>query len=192
MQGVYFYDAATGDLLRTRETQDITLRVQYSVDGTKLLVVEGSNLTYVVDLDTDTVLGQHGETWETATLTHDGAKVVAFRYEDSLILWDYLNDAADQYRRLFGFGRHIIADGDLAVDSDNRTIYTSFASQGIAAWRLPSPADIDSNGCVDDADLLTVLFNFGATGTNPADVNRDGTVDDADLLEVLFNFGDGC
>jgi WD40 repeat protein len=192
MQGVYFYDAATGDLLRTRETQDITLRVQYSVDGTKLLVVEGSNLTYVVDLDTDTVLGQHGETWETATLTHDGAKVVAIRYEDSLILWDYLNDAEDQYRRLFRFGRHIIADGDIAVDSDNRTLYTSFASQGIAAWRLPSPADIDSNGCVDDADLLTVLFNFGATGANPADVNRDGTVDDADLLEVLFNFGDGC
>jgi len=57
---------------------------------------------------------------------------------------------------------------------------------------LPSPADIDGNGCVDDADLLTVLFNFGATGANPADVNRDGTVDDADLLEVLFNFGDGC
>jgi WD40 repeat protein len=192
MQGVYFYDAATGDLLRTRETQDITLRVQYSVDGTKLLVVEGSNLTYVVDLDTDTVLGQHGETWETATLTHDGAKVVAIRYEDSLILWDYLNDAEDQYRRLFRFGRHIIADGDIAVDSDNRTIYTSFASQGITAWRLPSPADIDSNGCVDDADLLTVLFNFGATGANPADVNRDGTVDDADLLQVLFNFGDGC
>jgi WD40 repeat protein len=192
MQGVYFYDAATGDLLRTRETQDITLRVQYSVDGTKLLVVEGSNLTYVVDLDTDTVLGQHGETWETATLTHDGAKVVAIRYEDSLILWDYVNDAADQYRRLYRFGRHLIAYGDVATDADNRTIYTSFASQGIAAWRLPSPADIDGNGCVDDADLLTVLFAFGATGANPADVNRDGTVDDADLLQVLFNFGDGC
>jgi hypothetical protein len=86
----------------------------------------------------------------------------------------------------------VIAYGDVAVDSDGRTIYTSFASQGIAAWRLPSPADIDGNGCVDDADLLTVLFNFGATGANPADVNRDSTVDDADLLQVLFNFGDGC
>jgi WD40 repeat protein len=192
MQGVYFYNADTGDLLRTRETQDVTVRVQFSADGMKLLVVEASNLTYVVDVATDEILGQHGETWETACLTHDGAKVVAIRSEDSLVLWDYTNDPEDQYRRLYRFGRHVIAYGDVAVDSDGRTIYTSFASQGIAAWRLPSPADIDGSGCVDDADLLTVLFNFGATGANPADVNRDGTVDDADLLQVLFNFGDGC
>jgi len=37
-----------------------------------------------------------------------------------------------------------------------------------------------------------VLFAFGATGLNPADLNCDGTVDDADLLTVLFNFGSGC
>ena len=52
--------------------------------------------------------------------------------------------------------------------------------------------DVDGNGCVDDADLLEVLFNFGAQGPNRADSNCDGTVDDADLLEVLFNFGNGC
>lgn len=52
--------------------------------------------------------------------------------------------------------------------------------------------DVDGNGCVDDADLLQVLFAFGETGSNPADSNCDGTVDDADLLEVLFNFGNGC
>jgi hypothetical protein len=28
--------------------------------------------------------------------------------------------------------------------------------------------DVDCNGCVDDADLLAVLFAFGNTGTNPA------------------------
>jgi hypothetical protein len=43
---------------------------------------------------------------------------------------------------------------------------------------------------VDDADLLTVLFQFGETGSNlAADVNYDGVVDDADLLTVLFYFG---
>ena len=52
--------------------------------------------------------------------------------------------------------------------------------------------DVDGDGCIDDADLLQVLFNFGAQGPNPADSNCDGTVDDADLLEVLFNFGNGC
>jgi len=52
--------------------------------------------------------------------------------------------------------------------------------------------DVDGNGCVDDADLLTVLFNFGSDGSNGGDANCDGIVDDADLLEVLFNFGSGC
>ncbi|GBC92431.1 Ycf48-like protein [bacterium HR15] len=53
--------------------------------------------------------------------------------------------------------------------------------------------DVDGNGCVDDADLLRVLFAFGQTGSGmPEDVNRDNTVDDADLLIVLFNFGSGC
>jgi hypothetical protein len=45
---------------------------------------------------------------------------------------------------------------------------------------------------VDDADLLTVLFEFGSTAITPADVNSDRVVDDADLLIVLFNFGNGC
>jgi len=54
--------------------------------------------------------------------------------------------------------------------------------------------DVDCNGCVDDADLLAVLFAFGSTGSNlgRVDVNCDGVVDDADLLIVLFNFGGGC
>lgn len=53
--------------------------------------------------------------------------------------------------------------------------------------------DTNADGCVDDSDLLAVLFDFGATGPNrPADVNRDNIVDDADLLIVLCNFGNGC
>jgi len=55
------------------------------------------------------------------------------------------------------------------------------------------PGDVNGDGCVDDIDLLAVLFAFGSYGTNlPEDLNGDGTVDDADLLEVLFNFGSGC
>ncbi|MCX7993615.1 MAG: hypothetical protein N2651_08080, partial [Fimbriimonadales bacterium] len=51
--------------------------------------------------------------------------------------------------------------------------------------------DVDGNGCVDDADLLQVLFNFG--GSDPAtDLDGNDVVDDADLLLVLFNFGSGC
>ncbi|MFQ3611521.1 MAG: hypothetical protein SNJ72_08510 [Fimbriimonadales bacterium] len=51
--------------------------------------------------------------------------------------------------------------------------------------------DVNGDGCVDDADLLMVLFAFGGQG-GAEDVNGDGIVDDADLLIVLFNFGSGC
>jgi len=51
--------------------------------------------------------------------------------------------------------------------------------------------DVNGDGCVDDADLLIVLFNFGNAG-GQGDVNNDNIVDDADLLIVLFNFGAGC
>lgn len=55
------------------------------------------------------------------------------------------------------------------------------------------PGDVNEDGCIDDADLLAVLFAFGQTGSGLAeDVNGDGVVDDADLLTVLFAFGTGC
>jgi len=51
--------------------------------------------------------------------------------------------------------------------------------------------DVNGDDCIDDADLLAVLFAFGGDSPN-ADLNGDGIVDDADLLLVLFNFGAGC
>lgn len=51
--------------------------------------------------------------------------------------------------------------------------------------------DVNCDRCVNDSDLLQVLFNFGSD--DPAsDVNGDGVVNDSDLLTVLFNFGQGC
>jgi hypothetical protein len=49
---------------------------------------------------------------------------------------------------------------------------------------------VNGDCTIDDADLLTVLFDFGGSGAG--DVNSDGIVDDADLLTVLFNFGNSC
>ncbi len=73
---------------------------------------------------------------------------------------------------------------------DPRRLYQFTRSQ----WaELIRQGDVNGDGCVDDADLLAVLFAFGQTGSElPEDVNGDGTVDDADLLIVLFNFGRGC
>lgn len=70
---------------------------------------------------------------------------------------------------------------------------TDWENRGNIVFYHRQPGDVDSNGCVDDADLLRVLFAFGQSGSNlPEDLNLDGQVDDADLLIVLFNFGGGC
>lgn len=53
-------------------------------------------------------------------------------------------------------------------------------------------ADINEDGCVNDEDLLAVLFNFGLEGCLRQDIDGDGIVSDGDLLLVLFAFGQGC
>lgn len=59
--------------------------------------------------------------------------------------------------------------------------------------RSPLHGDVTRDGCVNDRDLLRVLFAFGQAGTDlPEDLDHSGMVDDADLMEVLFNFGSGC
>jgi hypothetical protein len=56
-----------------------------------------------------------------------------------------------------------------------------------------SGGDVNRDGCVDDADLIAILFAFGNSGPRlPEDINCDQMVDDADLLLVLLNFGSGC
>lgn len=87
-----------------------------------------------------------------------------------------------------------------AISSDGRYIvgegYNS-STRRFEAFLLdtcvPHNGDVDNNGCVDDADLLAVLFAFGGTSKlDRADINCDGVVDDVDLLTMLFNFGAGC
>jgi len=75
--------------------------------------------------------------------------------------------------RLFGYGRY---DATVVVARN------PFWQNG----------DVNGDGCVDDADLFTVLSGFGQSDSGLADLNGDGVVDDADLLEVLFHFGSGC
>ena len=85
-------------------------------------------------------------------------------------------------------GRYIVGWGYNAATRRNEAFL-------LDTQECPSQnGDVDANGCVDDADLLAVLFNFGNSGNNLGreDTNCDGIVDDADLLTVLFNVGSGC
>ena len=81
-------------------------------------------------------------------------------------------------------GRYIVGTGYNAVTGREEAFLLDTG--------FPPRGDVDRNGCVDDADLLAVLFAFGGQGYRNEDLNWDGTIDDADLLQVLFNFGSGC
>ena len=117
----------------------------------------------------------------------------AFRWTENGI-----ENLSQTYANLLSGGSYFIAA--LEVSEDGRYIvgYGYNAARGrnegflLDTWRV---GDTNGDGCVDDADLLAVLFAFGSAGTGDTrheDINKDGIVDDADLLEVLFNFGNGC
>ncbi len=90
-------------------------------------------------------------------------------------------------------GNQYGADPDLNASSRTSSSlrYTNITDVRVIAGTAVE-GDVNGDGCVDDADLLAVLFAFGSTGGGAEDVNGDGIVDDADLLTVLFNFGSGC
>ncbi len=69
----------------------------------------------------------------------------------------------------------------------------------VAPYNIDTPPYLLGNCCVDDDDLLQVLFYFGTTydyssqfKPGAGDVDCNGEVNDDDLLIVLFNFGLGC
>ena len=53
----------------------------------------------------------------------------------------------------------------------------------------PCPTDVDGNGVTDVTDLLTVIGEWGNTGSSQADVNGDGIVDVTDLLAIISAWG---
>jgi len=101
-----------------------------------------------------------------------------------LVFADNNNEVASGFINSLQLRDYVMSDAELAA----------LGAPTAAGIPIPVEGDVNRDGCVDDADLLQVLFNFGVS--NPCialeDLNRDGTVDDADLLLVLFNFGSGC
>ncbi|MFN3691192.1 MAG: hypothetical protein ACK4UU_09740, partial [Fimbriimonadales bacterium] len=101
-------------------------------------------------------------------------------------------DLNQVYARLLS-GNAVLV-GAYAISPDGRYIvgWGVQPSGGYRAFLLDTRCinhngDVDENGCVDDADLLAILFAFGEQGEvlGRIDVNCDGIVDDADLLQVL-------
>jgi len=117
----------------------------------------------------------------------------AFRWTENGI-----ENLSQTYANLLSGGSYFIAAHEVSEDGRYIVGYGYNAARGrnegflLDTWRV---GDTNGDGCVDDADLLAVLFAFGSAGTGDTrheDINKDGIVDDADLLQVLFNFGSGC
>ena len=117
----------------------------------------------------------------------------AFRWTENGI-----ENLSQTYANLLSGGSYFIAAHEVSEDGRYIVGYGYNAARGrnegflLDTWRV---GDTNGDGCVDDADLLAVLFAFGSAGTGDTrheDINKDGIVDDADLLEVLSHFGSGC
>ena len=148
-----------------------------------------------------------GDLSRARSVSSDGSVVVGMAFnaagQNRAFRWTQagMEDLNQTYASLLAGSRLSWA---FAISPDGRYIVGAgfnAATSGIEAFLLdtgsrctPHSGDVDNNGCVDDADLLAVLFAFGNAGGNldRVDVNCDQTVDDADLLQVLFNFGSGC
>ncbi|MCX7688187.1 MAG: hypothetical protein N2045_09475 [Fimbriimonadales bacterium] len=141
-------------------------QMAFDADGNILAAGFSSNNVVVLDRDTGAIL---------RSFSAPGARGV-FQLRNGNILWTN-SSGAHVYNPSTGTSTLVYAGGGRYLD--------------LLALRVEG--DINGDGCVDDADLLQVLFAFGQTGAElPEDVNGDGVVDDADLLVVLFNFGQGC
>jgi outer membrane protein assembly factor BamB len=165
----------------------------YTPSGTRRWrILDGGVLRYPIISPTNRVLvaGQQPD------LGMPGA-VRGYNPSDGQLLWEVqLGSENEGNQVLFSrprFSRdgQIVYFGTTLLGQNSQEPYCYL----YAVYADPSrqAGDVNGDGCVDDADLLMVLFAFGQTGSGLSeDVNGDGVVDDADLLIVLFNFGSGC
>ena len=166
--------------VRWSNTASKFLAVEYTIDG-------GANWTRARVLE-----ARRGDRWHGDTEANGGY--------NSLVELDLSADSAVNNNAQFAFrvvtifdsntGQYTAAQSGSNYATRGTLRYDLIEVIGEAASSGPE-GDVNGDGCVDDADLLIVLFNFGNAG-GQGDVNNDNIVDDADLLVVLFNFGAGC
>jgi hypothetical protein len=76
------------------------------------------------------------------------------------------------------------------IDQWREPAFRGYAACVIAA-RVP--ADLNGDGCVDQADLGILLADWGcSSGDCPGDCDNDDDTDQADLGILLAHWGDGC
>jgi hypothetical protein len=170
--------------VRWSNTASKFIAVEYTTDG-------GQNWNRVRTLE-----ARRGDRWHGDTEASGGY--------NSIVQIDLSSDANVNNNAQFAFRVVTIFDpatGQYTAANISQNQNASYSPQGTLRYDLIEvlgtelgggiEGDVNGDGCVDDADLLIVLFNFGNQG-GQGDANNDNIVDDADLLIVLFNFGAGC
>jgi len=167
--------------VRWSNTASKFLAVEYTTDG-------GASWTRARVLE-----ALRGDRWHGDTNANGGY--------NSLVELDLSGDANVNNNAQFAFRVVTIFDPNTGTQYTAAQSGSNYTTRGTLRYDLIEilgeeasggpEGDVNGDGCVDDADLLIVLFNFGNAG-GQGDVNNDNIVDDADLLVVLFNFGAGC
>ena len=80
-----------------------------------------------------------------------------------------------------------VTAADLGPDNTIEAAFDGVVFQNIPCEAPGIPGDFDGNGCIDGADLATLLGNWAGSGF--ADLNEDGVVDGIDLAIILGSWG---
>jgi outer membrane protein assembly factor BamB len=164
----YSYTGTSLGTFHNTTSLNFAEQMAYAADGHVLVAGFSSNNVVKLDKDTGALI---------SSFPASGARGV-FQLENGNILWTNAS------------GAHVYNPG-----TNSSTLVYSGGGRYLHLMSLPGDIEGDANGdgCVNDDDLLIVLFSFGETGPGlQGDLNRDGIVDDQDALLVLFNFGAGC
>jgi hypothetical protein len=138
-------------------------------------------------------------------MSADGRVIAGYDYDPESgdvtgFLWEagrgWIN-IGEAYRWLLGENE---AGGAGRMSADGRYLLVSILTPPLpGGYRLGAvgildrfgiQGDVTGDDCVDDADLLRLLFAFGQEGWRPEDVNVDRAIDEQDLLIVLSRFGE--
>jgi hypothetical protein len=167
--------------------------VRWSNTASKFLAVEYTTDGGVTWTRAQVLQALRGDRWHGDTNANGGY--------GALVELDLSADSAVNNNAQFAFRVVTIFDPNTGTQYTAAQSGSNYTTRGTLRYDLIEilgeeassgpEGDVNGDGCVDDADLLIVLFNFGNAG-GQGDVNNDNIVDDADLLVVLFNFGAGC
>lgn len=174
------------------ESTNQPVRLQFSADGTRLAAFGDTTRVwrtsdFAVLCAFQTPGGAHRED---AAMSADGRLLAIYDMREHAIrLWrvddgQLLQTRTDESR---------LVPHQLMFSPTGRQLAYLRSDDTLVVMRNPFAieGDLNGDGCVNNADLLLVLFNFGNAG-GAGDANDDGIVNNDDLSIVLFNFGHGC